>query len=100
MKAMSRMEAREGKSEVKECEFEDWGEGLWLLRVWWTLRSWLGPAMESLVVLDRYLLLLEGLYGVDLKEKEEEEAKRQRVEMVNLFDQSTGSLRNIALVVR
>jgi len=100
VKAMSRMEAREGKSEVKECEFEDWGEGLWLLRVWWTLRSWLGPAMESLVVLDRYLLLLEGLYGVDLKEKEEEEAKRQRVEMVNLFDQSTGSLRNIALVVR
>ena len=97
MKAMSRMEAREGKSEVKECEFEDWGEGLWLLRVWWTLRSWLGPAMESLVVLDRYLLLLEGLYGVEL---EEVEAKRQRVEMVNLFDQSTGSLRNIALVVR
>jgi len=106
-KAMSRMEAREGKSEISECRFgeegedeeeESWREGLFYLRVWWTIRSWLGPPMESLVVLDRYLLLLEGLYGVKLRERQGEES--QRVEMVNLFDQSTGSLRNIALVVR
>jgi len=84
----------EGEGEQEE---ENWKEGLFLLRVWWTIRSWLGPPLESLVVLDRYLLLVEGLYrGVE----GEAGAERRKVEMVNIFDQATGSLRNIALVVR
>jgi hypothetical protein len=98
---MERMRAREGTGHrvIEECECgeEEWEEGLFLLRVWWTIRSWLGPPLESLAVLDRYLLLVEGLYG---QEGGTEGGKGRKVEMVNIFDQSTGSLRNIALVVR
>ncbi|GAA5958326.1 hypothetical protein JCM3765_004793 [Sporobolomyces pararoseus] len=106
-KAMERMMAREGEeaklpvacrfgeSDDEEAEEECWIEGLFLLRVWWTIRSWLGPPLESLVVLDRYLLLVEGLYQDKMREED-----GRTVEMVNIFDQATGSLRNIALVVR
>ncbi|GAA5906081.1 uncharacterized protein JCM6883_002545 [Sporobolomyces salmoneus] len=109
-KAIERMVAREGEGVKvplpcpfgeegeREKEEEDWKEGVWLLRVWWTIRSWLGPPLESLVVLDRYLLLVEGLYGTEEEDKQEGEGRK--VEMVNIFDQATGSLRNIALVVR
>ncbi|GAA5930183.1 uncharacterized protein JCM15063_004737 [Sporobolomyces koalae] len=114
-KAMGRIETRGGDSPVvvvapcrfgvdeeeddddaEECE---WQRGLWWLRVWWTIRSWLGPPLESLVVLDRFLLLVEGLTDPTRSAAGSEEGRR-RVEMVNLFDQATGSLRNIALVVR
>ncbi|KAH7885135.1 methyltransferase domain-containing protein [Phlebopus sp. FC_14] len=62
------------------------------LRVLQALRCILGPLIESLIILDRYAWLHEGLAdmgdrGVD-------------VELVNLFDQGTGSGRNVALVVR
>ncbi|GAA5871877.1 hypothetical protein JCM16303_000905 [Sporobolomyces ruberrimus] len=113
-KAIERMRIKEGDQRSssglsepcrfgeEEDEGKSWEEGLFFLRVWWTIRSWLGPPLESLVVLDRYLLLVEGLYR---KEKEkgdsiESRERRRRVDMVNIFDQATGSLRNIALVVR
>lgn len=76
---------------------EGWETALFLLRVFWTLRSWLGPPLESLCVLDRFAYLCEGL------EEHLEgpgRAEARRVELVNLFEQATGSLRNLALVVR
>lgn len=87
---------RFGEDDDEAAEEECWIEGLFLLRVWWTIRSWLGPPLESLVVLDRYLLLVEGLY----QDRVRLEEGGRTVEMVNIFDQATGSLRNIALVVR
>ncbi|GAA6010612.1 hypothetical protein JCM11491_002993 [Sporobolomyces phaffii] len=81
------------------CRVDDWDAALFQLRVWWTIRSWLGPPLESLVVLDRYLLLVEGLYPAGGATGGGGGPSR-RVEMVNIFDQATGSLRNIALVVR
>jgi len=61
------------------------------------LRCILGPLVESLILLDRYEWLWEGLEAVEGGSKAEEKWK---VDMVNLFDQSTGSGRNVALVVR
>ncbi|GAA5970585.1 hypothetical protein JCM21900_005820 [Sporobolomyces salmonicolor] len=75
----------------------EWETALFRLRVFWTLRSWLGPVLESLAVLDRWACLVEGLLG----EGHERETSSRRVELVNLFDQGlSGSLRNLALVVR
>ena len=86
--------------EVEELEMEDgergWEEALWRLQVFWTLRSWLGPVLESLLVLDRWVYLVEGLREAGEWERGGE---GRRVELVNLFEQSTGSLRNLALVV-
>ncbi|POY75484.1 hypothetical protein BMF94_1386 [Rhodotorula taiwanensis] len=76
---------------------EGWETALFLLRVFWTVRSWLGPPLESLCVLDRFALLCEGLEG---EWDGEAKSTRRRVELVNLFEQATGSLRNLALVVR
>lgn len=76
------------------------------LGVFWTLKSHLGaclgppvcpkhrrqrtgPLIESLVVLDRYFYLVEGLSGTG-----------RIVELYALFNQDVGSLRNLALVVR
>lgn len=111
-KAIERMTQRDGPDATlpTPCRFgsdededegdsDDWREGLFLLRTWWTIRSWLGPPLESLVVLDRYLLLCEGLYPARA-EAQVDGGKQRQVEMVNIFDQATGSLRNIALVVR
>ncbi|GAA5865541.1 hypothetical protein JCM1840_001437 [Sporobolomyces johnsonii] len=96
---------REGGHEVESLAFgEDEGEGeawetaLFRLRVFWTLRSWMGPVLESLAVLDRWAGLVEGLFG---EGDDEGQVSRRRVELVNLFDQGlSGSLRNLALVVR
>lgn len=57
------------------------------LSVFWTLKSLLGPLIESLIVLDRYFLLVEGL-------------PERHVELFALFDQDVGSLRNLCMVVR
>ncbi|KAG8992907.1 hypothetical protein FRB94_011199 [Tulasnella sp. JGI-2019a] len=51
------------------------------------LRCMLGPVIESLIVIDRWMYLREEL--------DQEVA----VKMVNVFDQKTGSARNVALVV-
>ncbi|BGP20211.1 hypothetical protein JCM10213v2_008348 [Rhodosporidiobolus nylandii] len=80
-------------------EGAEWSRALWMLRVFWTIRSWLGPPLESLCVVDRFAYLCEGLAdewtGADAGER-----RRRKVEVVNVFEQSTGSLRNLALVVR
>lgn len=78
--------------EVEEVEFEGgekgWEDAKWGMQLFWTMRSWVGPVVESLVVLDRWAFVVQGL----------EEGRR--VELVNLFEQGTGSLRNLAIVVR
>lgn len=87
----------------------EWAAAVFCLRVFWTLRSWLGPPLETLCVLDRFAYLVEGLRDsgeAGAGEGEGEGAgagawtSERRVEVVNLFDQATGSLRNLALVVR
>ncbi|BGO95678.1 hypothetical protein NBRC10512_007376 [Rhodotorula toruloides] len=81
--------------EGEEAEAERWATALFQLRVFWTLRSWLGPPLETLCVLDRFAYLCEGL-----RDAAGSSEMRRRVEVVNIFDQATGSLRNVALVVR
>ncbi|KAH0832235.1 hypothetical protein J3R83DRAFT_13209 [Lanmaoa asiatica] len=59
-----------------------------------TLRCILGPAIETLILLDRRDWIQHELAGMDDCGQEVE------VEMVNLFDQATGSGRNVALVIK
>ncbi|OCB86700.1 hypothetical protein A7U60_g6158 [Sanghuangporus baumii] len=54
------------------------------------LRCLLGPPVESLIILDRYLWLQEELGS---------SGGRRIIDIVNLFDQETGSGRNVALVL-
>lgn len=58
------------------------------LEVLHVLRCMLGPVVESLLLMDRWMYLRE------------EVDQTADVRMVNMFDQSTGSARNVALVVR
>ncbi|KAK4705456.1 hypothetical protein P7C70_g752, partial [Phenoliferia sp. Uapishka_3] len=83
---------------VGEDEERDWEDGCFQLQIYWTLKSLPGPAIESLFLLDRFAFLVEGLGKGD--ESNAESKDDRRVELVNLFDQATGSLRNVALVVR
>lgn len=75
------------------------------LEVVHVLRCILGPLIESLILLDRYEWLREELGVVRGKYPVNEEGREQlqngavAVEMVSLFDQVTGSGRNVALVV-
>lgn len=92
--------ARYGEGEVEELEFEGgeegWAEALWKLQIFWTLRSLLGPLLEGMLVLDRWVYLVEGL----ARAGEWQGEGGRTVELVSLFDQRTGSLRNLAMVVR
>ncbi|GAA5863568.1 hypothetical protein JCM8547_007287 [Rhodosporidiobolus lusitaniae] len=95
-------EAEKGKGDGKE-DGEEWETALFWLRCFWTIRSWLGPPLETLCVLDRFAFLCEGMR----QEWEEQDGvknemgrKKRRVEVVNVFDQATNSLRNLAIVVR
>jgi hypothetical protein len=56
------------------------------LEILHALRSRIGPVIESLIIVDRYLYLTEKAYNSD-------------VLAFNLFDQELGSSRNIALAV-
>ncbi|KAI6166671.1 methyltransferase domain-containing protein [Pisolithus thermaeus] len=75
------------------------------LEVVHVLRCILGPLIESLILLDRYEWLRGELGAVRGKPQVTEEGREKlrngemAVEMVNLFDQATGSGRNVALVV-
>ncbi|KAJ6557223.1 methyltransferase domain-containing protein [Mycena vulgaris] len=62
------------------------------LEVLHVLRCIIGPLVESLIIIDRAQWIQEHLAGGRGTED-------MQVEMVNLFDQATGSGRNIALVV-
>ncbi|KAJ7043831.1 methyltransferase domain-containing protein [Mycena alexandri] len=61
------------------------------LEVLHVLRCIIGPLVESLIIMDREKWVQEQLGGWGTND--------MTVEMVNLFDQATGSGRNIALVV-
>ncbi|KAJ6584659.1 methyltransferase domain-containing protein [Mycena capillaripes] len=61
------------------------------LEVLHVLRCIIGPLVESLIIMDREQWVQEHL--------DEREADDMHVELVNLFDQATGSGRNIAVVV-
>lgn len=101
-KALAKTGLREEDvSEVPFGEGEGEGEGDWedavgKLQFYWTLKSLPGPAMESFLLLDRFAFLVERLET----EGKEAVGDSRRVELVNLFDQATGSLRNVAIVVR
>ncbi|KAI0643075.1 methyltransferase domain-containing protein [Trametes meyenii] len=59
------------------------------IAVFHVLRCIVGPVIESLILLDRAAWMEEELEGTGL-----------RVELINLFDQASGSGRNIAIVIR
>jgi len=64
-------------------------EGLaFQIEVLYVLRCLMGPVVESLIILDRFLYLVE------------ECGDAASVKAINLFDQNTGSGRNVALVVQ
>jgi hypothetical protein len=86
--ALARLRDFQNVRELQVDE-DEWEVMAWKVAVFWTLRSLLGPVIESLIVLDRYLFLVEQLDGTG-----------RSVEWVNLFEQASGSLRNVALVVR
>ncbi|SCV68249.1 BQ2448_370 [Microbotryum intermedium] len=90
---------RFGSDEVDEER--EWTETLYKLQVFWTLRCHLGPVLETLLVLDRFAFLVERLREVEGEEGEGSKLKRSVVlELRNLFDQRSGSVRNMALVLR
>jgi len=65
------------------------------LEVLHTMRCLLGPVIESAILRDRVQWLMEALTsGTDAQENENVEVK-----LVNLFDQATGSGRNVAIVI-
>jgi hypothetical protein len=84
------------------------------LEVLYVLRCLFGPIVESLIAVDRYLFLQEvtcpqisldeAANGDANNEPSEPRVENQgsgergKAQLVNLFDQSTGSLRNLALV--
>ncbi|KAG8842346.1 hypothetical protein FRB91_004245 [Serendipita sp. 411] len=77
-----------------------------VLEVFHVLRCFLGPVIESLIVLDRYWFLEETAEQDLVAETNNRGAESSEgrgtdgsmVQLVNLFDQSTGSLRNMALI--
>ncbi|SCZ90057.1 BZ3500_MvSof-1268-A1-R1_Chr1-3g01749 [Microbotryum saponariae] len=104
LKALSKY----GETEVPRLRFgsdemgeeKAWIEALYQLQVFWTLRCHLGPVLETLLVLDRFAFLVERLGEVE-QEQEQGSSRRSLVlELRNLFDQSSGSVRNMALVLR
>jgi len=58
------------------------------LEVFQVMRCILGPVVESLILLDREEWLRDELQGTDMD-----------VQLVNLFDQASGSARNVAIVI-
>lgn len=55
------------------------------------LRCLLGPCIESLIIWDRYMWVMEVL---------KEQRMDMNVELVNLFDQNSGSGRNVAIILK
>ena len=65
------------------------------LAVLHTLRCLLGPLVESMILLDRLVWIREELAGVAGGAGIEMD-----VQLVNLFDQDTGSGRNVGIVIK
>lgn len=66
------------------------------LSVLHVLRCIMGPLIESLILLDRYEWIREELS----QSSEVRESSAMDVGLVNLFDQATGSGRNVAIVIK
>lgn len=83
-----------GLGETVEERKLEWEDAVYKLKVWWTLRANLGPVVESFLIIDRFAMMIEGMKG------SWERKEGRKVELFNLFDQETGSLRNTAIVVK
>jgi len=68
------------------------------LEVLHVMRCLLGPLVETAILTDRVEWVREKLEFVDDGEQDNK-ARRMSAELVNLFDQSEGSARNVAIVV-
>lgn len=66
------------------------------LSVLHVLRCIMGPLIETLILLDRYEWIREELGESDGPQ----ESNTMDVNLVNLFDQATGSGRNVAIVIK
>ncbi|KAG0704789.1 methyltransferase domain-containing protein [Suillus ampliporus] len=66
------------------------------LSVLHVLRCIMGPLVESLILLDRHEWIREELS----ESSESHESNAMDVDLVNLFDQATGSGRNVAIVIK
>lgn len=89
--AAKRLQVGEAMLDTKTCMQPDESDLQSHLEALYVLRCFIGPVIESYIALDRLLYLQEHLQGSDSKES---------VHLYNLFDQGTGSLRNLALVWR
>ncbi|KDQ11105.1 hypothetical protein BOTBODRAFT_163142 [Botryobasidium botryosum FD-172 SS1] len=73
------------------------------LEILHVLRCLVGSLVEDLIVVDRYMYLLEECSALPFAAEDDERgmtgAGEWEVNVVNVFDQLTGSARNIALVV-
>ncbi|EIN12438.1 hypothetical protein PUNSTDRAFT_97172 [Punctularia strigosozonata HHB-11173 SS5] len=69
------------------------------LEVFQVLRCVLGPAIESTIILDRLMWLRESLDASPSSGSSDIGRPRLQARRVNLFDQATGSGRNVALVL-
>lgn len=55
----------------------------------------MGPLIETLILLDRHEWIRE-----ELDESGESQPNTMDVDLINLFDQATGSGRNVAIVIK
>jgi hypothetical protein len=65
------------------------------LSVLHVLRCIMGPLIETLILLDRHEWIRE-----ELDESGESQPNTMDVDLINLFDQATGSGRNVAIVIK
>ncbi|KAM0790492.1 hypothetical protein ACM66B_003366 [Microbotryomycetes sp. NB124-2] len=104
----SKVDNNNNDDDLARLEDKDWQDALFLMQCYWTIRCWLGPVYESLCVLDRFAFLVQGTRArgddvdvvVESREQYDKGQEGQTVELINLFDQGTGSLRNLVLVAR
>lgn len=82
---LSKLEHLEGIEFSKQADGTSGKKEKFFIEVYWILKSIIGSVVESLIVLDRWLYLVENL-------------KKGRIEVRPLFDQAL-SLRNLAIVV-
>jgi len=66
------------------------------LSVLHVLRCIMGPLIETLILLDRYEWIREELSGSGVSQ----ESNTMDVDLINLFDQATGSGRNVAIAIQ
>jgi hypothetical protein len=66
------------------------------LSVLHVLRCIMGPLIETLILLDRYEWIREELNGSGVSQ----ESNTMDVDLINLFDQATGSGRNVAIIIQ